>query len=73
MYKLGLHVGLPTTGVGVVPKAATCLWDVFFKVGCLGWPQWVRMHLVMQRSDVPGWGQGVDTQGKPPPSERSRE
>jgi hypothetical protein len=28
--QLDLHVGNPTTGVGAIPKAVACLWDMFF-------------------------------------------
>jgi hypothetical protein len=43
------------TGVGTVPKAVACLWDVFFYPRCLVWSQKERMHLASQRLEVPGW------------------
>jgi hypothetical protein len=50
--QFGIHVGSPTSGAGTIPKAFTCLWDMFFCFGCLGWPQWERMHLALQRLHV---------------------
>ena len=44
--QLGLHVGSPTTGAGVVPETVACLWIPFTQLGCLIWPQWERMYLV---------------------------
>ena len=42
---------------------------MFLKMGCLVWPQLERMHLALQRLDVPGWG---DIQGVPTLSEEKR-
>jgi hypothetical protein len=39
-----------------VPKAVVCMWDIFFWLDCLVWPQWERKNLDLQRLDVPGVG-----------------
>ena len=28
--------------------AVSCMWDTFFSLGCLLWPQWEQMSLVSQ-------------------------
>jgi hypothetical protein len=39
--QLSLHVGHPTTGAGVVPKAAACLWNLF--------PSWAALSGLSER------------------------
>uniref|UniRef100_A0A0V1KHB8 Uncharacterized protein n=1 Tax=Trichinella nativa TaxID=6335 RepID=A0A0V1KHB8_9BILA len=36
---------------------------MFFYLGFLVWPQWERMHLALQRLDVPGIVGGDDQEG----------
>ena len=71
--QLGPHVKCQTTGTGAITKAVACMWDMFFYLGHLAWPQWERKHLASQRlgsvgvkgGGVPmcsaekrGWGKG---------------
>jgi hypothetical protein len=39
-----------------ISDAVACLWDMFFGMSCLVWPQWERKHLAPRRLDVPGCG-----------------
>ena len=36
-----------------IPKAVACIWDTFYKLGCLVWPQWERKLLALQRLELP--------------------
>jgi hypothetical protein len=38
------------------------MWDMFFQLGCLVWLQLERLHLALQRLEMPGWR---DTQEGP--------
>jgi hypothetical protein len=42
---------------------------MFFKLGCIFWPQWKRKHLALQRLEVLGAGY---TQGEATHSEEKR-
>jgi hypothetical protein len=48
--------------MGDIPKVVACLWDMFFWLGCLVWPQWERNNLPLHRFKAPAWGY---TQGLP--------
>jgi hypothetical protein len=54
--QLGLHVGPPTTGVGVVSDSVACHWISFPHLDCLVGPQWERKCLVLLELGVLGWG-----------------
>ena len=45
------------------------MWDVFYSLDCLIWPQWERKHLDLQRLNVPGYR---DTQGALPTQRRGK-
>lgn len=42
--------------MGAILKAVARLRDMLYKVGCLFWSQWERMHLASQRLEEPGSG-----------------
>lgn len=43
--------GSQATGTWASPKAVAYLWNTFFYLGCLVWPQWKRMGLALQKLD----------------------
>jgi len=48
--------------VETIPKVAVYLWDKFFQLGCLVWPQWKRNSLALQGLKVPvGYQEGAST------------
>ena len=49
-----LHVSTLTTDAGVVADSVACLLIPFPQLGCLVWPQWEKMHLVVG-IDMPEW------------------
>lgn len=51
--QLGLHAGFPATGAELFMSLLTaCLWILCPPMDCLVWPQWDKMHLVLQLLDV---------------------
>ena len=61
-----------TAGMGAIPKAVACTWDMLFYLGCLVWPQWERKCLALQRLEVPGWGE-IPRGASPTPRRRGGE